>query len=153
MPAQYTDVTINEMDEFISSQGFKALVLPGTVERVYGRRVDRDGLQLTLRVYTGINPNGHSREVGADAIRCHVFWRDGTGTVRPCGGSKRVHRVKGWRKNLQSRLDAFEDLLGPQCPNCEAPMVERTSKGKKFWGCSTYPTCKCTMQVTKNVKT
>ncbi len=34
------------------------------------------------------------------------------------------------------------------CPNCHAPMVLRVAKqgehaGKKFWGCSNYPKCKC----------
>lgn len=37
------------------------------------------------------------------------------------------------------------------CPKCEAEMILRTAKkganaGQKFWGCSTYPRCRYTMQ-------
>jgi restriction system protein len=37
------------------------------------------------------------------------------------------------------------------CPKCEAEMILRTAKkganvGRKFWGCSTYPRCRYTMQ-------
>jgi HJR/Mrr/RecB family endonuclease len=39
------------------------------------------------------------------------------------------------------------------CPKCESEMVRRTATkgpgaGKQFWGCSTYPRCRCTMPVT-----
>jgi restriction system protein len=38
------------------------------------------------------------------------------------------------------------------CPKCESEMVLRTAKkgmgaGTKFWGCSSYPRCRFTMQV------
>ncbi|MCC9601135.1 four helix bundle suffix domain-containing protein [Stieleria sp. JC731] len=40
----------------------------------------------------------------------------------------------------------------PECPKCEAPMVLRTARGgqnpgSQFWGCSSYPECKGTVQV------
>lgn len=31
-----------------------------------------------------------------------------------------------------------------RCPNCEGPMVPRTSQHGKFWGCANYPRCKGT---------
>ena len=32
----------------------------------------------------------------------------------------------------------------PACPKCEMPMVERSNRktGQRFWGCSTFPTCR-----------
>lgn len=35
-----------------------------------------------------------------------------------------------------------------ECPDCDARMVERTNSrtGETFWGCSTYPDCKCNRQ-------
>ena len=40
----------------------------------------------------------------------------------------------------------------PHCPSCNALMVSRQSKrggraGERFWGCSTYPTCRGTRPV------
>jgi restriction system protein len=41
---------------------------------------------------------------------------------------------------------------GPVCPRCGSPMVLRTARrganaGGRFWGCSTYPTCRETLPV------
>ncbi len=147
--ATYVNVTQQEMESHLLPQDFVALRLPGTVELVYGKRVDRDGMMLSLRIYTGINPGGNSRAVGEDAIRVQVCWRMGDGTVKIIGGSRRVHRVKGWRKNLQARIDGWEEQLGPQCPDpkCAAPMMERKGRNGTFWGCSCYPGCKRTINI------
>jgi len=141
--AHYKNITAQEMEEFLSSQGFQLMTLPNVVEIVYGKVCRRHDMMYSIRIYTGINPDGNSRDVGRDAIRVEINWKDPTGTVRRCGGSKRVHRVQGWRKNLQNRLDHWYQALGPQC-HCGAPMVLRTQRKSKhkFWGCSTYPQCK-----------
>ncbi len=34
-----------------------------------------------------------------------------------------------------------EVTVGPVCPQCGAPMVERTGRYGRFWGCSRYPAC------------
>jgi hypothetical protein len=145
MPAQYVNVTQSEMEEHLLPQGFKRVTIPGTTELVYGKRVDRENLMLTLRVYTGIVPSGNSRGVGEDAMRVTIFQRTDEGAVKMVGGSKRVHRVKGWRKNLQNRIDGWEDLLGPQCTECGKLMVERDGRNGKFYGCTGYPDCRKTL--------
>jgi hypothetical protein len=145
MPAHYVNVTQEEMEEHLLPQGFKRVTVAGTTELVYGKRVDREGLQLTLRVYTGIVPSGNSRGVGEDAMRCTIFWRSEDGVVKMVGGSKRVHRVRGWRKNLQNRIDTWHELLGPKCPECGQLMVERDGRNGKFFGCTGYPECKKTL--------
>lgn len=33
---------------------------------------------------------------------------------------------------------------GPPCPQCDAPMVQRSGKYGAFWGCSRYPECRGT---------
>jgi hypothetical protein len=72
--------------------------------------------------------------VGQDAIRVAVFWRDETdGSIHMVIGDKRVHRVKGWRENLQKRLDRWSEGLGPSCPQCSAPMKLREPKGGAQW--------------------
>lgn len=146
--ANFVNVTKEEMQSFLEPQGFKEIKIPGTVEMVFAKRVDRDGMSLSLRVYTGINPNGQSREVGKDAIRVELFYRDDKGQITRAGhGCKRVHRVVNWRKNLQTRLNDWQSLLGPACGCCNRPMVERKGKNGLFWGCSGYPACRVTQNI------
>jgi len=121
------------MAEFLEGQGFRTISIEGCFKYVWAKRVDRDGLQLSLRIYSGINFDGQSRGVGDDAIRVVCFWRDGDGAIHKVGGDKRVHRVKGWKANLQNRLDKWEEGLGPKCPKCGAPMRLREPKKQQTW--------------------
>lgn len=140
--ATYVNVTQQEVEEFLLPQGFQQIELSGTRELVYAKRVDADGLVLSLRVYTGINPNGQSRDVGTDAMRCNIFWRNGEGDLRKVATSKRVHRVAGWRANLQQRLDGLK--IDGRCDECGSPMVLRKGKNGEFYGCASFPTCRNT---------
>ncbi len=138
--ATYINITAKDMELFLEAQGFKPMSLPGTVELVWGKRVDQGGTQLSLRVYSGIDPSGNSREVGADAIRVNLFTRLPDGKIVKVSGSKRVHRVAGWQKNLQVRLDKWGDDLRT-CPDCGMPLVVRNGKNGEFLGCTGYPNC------------
>lgn len=145
--AHYENITLADMRSHLEPQGFSQLTLDGVREAVFGKRVDIDGLPLSLRVYTGINPDGNSRDVGADAIRCNIFFRKSDGDVAKVASSKRVHRVAGWRNNLQKRID--ELTIEGKCDKCGAPMVRRKNKAKRteFLGCSNYPNCRHTQEV------
>jgi hypothetical protein len=150
MAAQYNNITQVEMEEFLIPQGFKAVSLnDSTVELVYGKRIIQDDLQLTLRVYTGINPGGDSRAVGQDAIRVNLFMRTNDGRIFKIGGSKRVHRVKGWKNNLQSRLDGWIEYLPKHKCDCGLPMIPRKGSIGQFLGCVGFPTCKNTKSIDK----
>jgi hypothetical protein len=140
MAATYEAIGYDEMRQFLSERGFRRIDLEGTKEDVYGRRVDRDGMDLSLRVYTSVK-DGIARDCGKDAIRVCIFWRDPDNEIRLIGIKKRVNRISTWRKNLANRLDNWEELIGPRCVMCGSPMVLRSSKHGKFWGCSTYPYC------------
>ncbi len=153
--ANYYPIDITELQDFLSPLGFQEIQLAGVHERVFAKRVDRvvrhgdtilGTMPLSLRVFTGIE-GAVSRGVGEDAIRVTVFWKDSDGEIKMAGGSKRVHRVDGWKKNLKARIDNFEDSLGPVC-SCGAPMVSRKVKAtkKSFYGCARYPVCKNTRQ-------
>lgn len=136
--ATAVEISLRDMDEFLSRQGFSVIPnLPRTREVVYGKVV---GANLCLRVYTSIE-GGSSRGVGEDAIRTVLVARV-EGEVKLVGSDRRVHRVEGWRKNLQSRLDGWAEQLGPACPKCGLPTVKRRSKRGPFWGCSNYPVCR-----------
>lgn len=148
MAAQYTNITQAEMEEFLFAQGFKQVRLhDSTVELVYGKRVDQDDLQLTLRVYTGINPSGDSREVGQDAIRVNLFLRTKEGKLHKLGGSKRVHRVRGWKNNLQTRLDGWLEFLPEHKCECGLPMIPRKGPKGHFLGCVGFPDCRNTRKI------
>lgn len=142
--AEYTPITQDEMEQFLSEHGggYQPVRLPGVRELVYAARVDRDGLDLLQVIYTGIEPDGASRGSGEDAIRCVLFHRRDQATVKKIATSTRVHRVKGWRANLTERLASL--VPGPSCPDCGSPMVERKSKRGPFYGCSDFPTCRAT---------
>ena len=132
------EISLSEMTEFLTSQGFTVIPkLPRTNEVVFGKVV---GSNLCLRVYTSIEGDS-SRGVGEDAIRTVLVARV-DGEVKIVGSDRRVHRVAGWRKNLQDRLDNWESQLGPCCPKCGSPTVRRLSKKGPFHGCVRYPDCR-----------
>lgn len=168
--ATYVNVTETEMDAFLGVRGFQRLSIPGTVELTYAKGVKIGNAKYSLRIYSGIT-NGNSRARGADAIRVCLFvapacpacklittpaltnnnkvWACTCGKVyefdqlkpRMIGVTKRVNRTYGWRKNLDARLDSFQNMIGPLCPQCRAPMVirsARNNKNNKFWGCSNF---------------
>ena len=141
--AQYVMIQRKEMVDFLEGRGFKLLSFDDIQELIYGKRVRHD---LSLRIYTSIVEEG-ARGVGSDAIRCTLMYRDPTTKqIYPVGKNRHVHRVKGWKKNLDNRINNWEQALGPVCTQCKSLMVKRhsskTSNG--FWGCITYPNCKGT---------
>lgn len=154
MAAKYTDISLQDMTEFLEIHGFKKLALSGTGEVVFGRRVDQDNLQLTLRVFTGIEVHsGHSRGVGEDAIRVHLFLRipptkhGEQPRIIPISGSRRVNRVGNWRKNLEERIAKWDDFPKHKCEKCGLPMTSRKGKNGAFLGCVGYPGCNFTRPI------
>lgn len=145
MVATYTMITEEQMTSFLEKRGFKPVPsenLPSnTRELVYGKIVGKD---LCLRIFTSIT-NEVSRDVGKDAIRCVLMYRftnkEGKTIIRPVGKDRRVHRVEGWKKNLESRINNWEQSLGPSCKKCQAPTVERQGKYGGFYGCVRFPDC------------
>lgn len=161
--ATYYPITEEEMEDFLLPRGFRRMHMPGVNELVYGKRVDEPpGIPLTLRIFTGIDPFGNSRESGQDAIRVVCYAKKiltpeeamklkeakdveakGNAYIFKVSGSKRVHRVEGWRKNLSARIEKCVDDLGPPCRKCGYPTIKRAGKFGKdfFYGCASYPVC------------
>ena len=52
-------------------------------------------------------------------------------------------------KMTGARLKARSEPNAPDCPECGAPMQNRTSSRGPFWGCSAYPQCKGTRNMGK----
>lgn len=135
--AQAVVIARSEMHEFLVSNGFVEVKVPGTKELVYSRVV---AAGLCLRVYTTIEGD-QSRPNGEDAIRTVLVIKIGD-EVKIVGVDRRVHRVVGWRANLTQRLENWREQLGPVCPKCGLLTVLRRSGRGPFWGCSNYPVCK-----------
>ena len=144
--AEYYPVSLDELGGWLKFQAFQDinLIFRGrpVKEWVFERRYAPHHF---VRVYTGINKYGpdknQSRKVGKDAIRVQAVYRkDGVETL--VNNQKRVHRVKGWKDNLKSRI---KEILRTQptvvLDSKGVPMVLRTNKydGSKFWGSRDYP--------------
>ncbi len=134
--ATAVEISRQDMNTFLAAQGFQEINIPGTKERVYSKFVTKT---VCLRVYTSIGGES-SRDTGEDAIRT-VLVTKVNDVVKIIGGDKRVHRVEGWRNNLQNRLDRWQEQLGPACPKCQSPTIRRRSRKGPFWGCCQYPNC------------
>lgn len=159
MPAKYITIQAKDMIEFLEARAFQRIQLPGTQEIVFARsqkllQHDDAGqlmwqLPVSIRVYTGIHLSGQQRDKGKDAIRVSV-WYKYDNEPRMLGGDKRVHRVEGWRENLDERIHNWMRCIEPFCPLCTAPMLLHKPKagGKffhAFYGCIRYsktgPSC------------
>ena len=144
--ATYYSIPLEEMDEVLRGYRFAPVDLTyrnrPIKEWVYERRLPRSPNHF-VRVYTGVQrygrDAGHSRKVGKDAIRVQVVYRDEKGETL-VSQPKRVHRVDGWRENLQKRMNEISSKL----PQVEfdargEPMTLRKHKGNYFWGSRDYP--------------
>ena len=144
--ATYYPIPLGEMDEVLRGYRFAPVDLTyrnrPVKEWVYERRLPRSPNHF-VRVYTGVQrygrDAGRSRKVGKDAIRVQVVYRDEKGETL-VSQPKRVHRVEGWRENLQKRMNEISSTL-PQVEfdSRGEPMTLRKHKGNYFWGSRDYP--------------
>lgn len=68
-------------------------------------------------------------------------------------GKQLIRKIKQTRKEPPQTIQASQEQTTlPKCPRCNQPMVIRTAlrgpkPGKQFWGCSTFPKCRRTMDL------
>ena len=149
--AEYTDISGTEMHDFLKSQGFRVVPHPLAKERIYEKPY---GPNYVIRVYSSVVGN-QSRGVGKDAIRVQPVYRDiVSGEDAYLSVHKRVHRVKGWKENLQKRIDDILKMKPQVVRDSNGkPMVLRkarrgVSKGSYFYGSRDYPRNKETRRYT-----
>ena len=139
--AAFCPITLDEFEDFILPLGFRRIALDGTLEYVYGKRLDCGSHPVTVRVYSGIDiRDDKSREVGSDAIRVCMVGKgkrvgdDGIERDHIFGLAKdrRVHRVAGWRKNLAARLDSCTCGSVKTCKKCGAPLAYSAKKDRFY---------------------
>jgi hypothetical protein len=137
------------MDDFLRQRRFKPVDLyfrrRPVKEWVYERRLPQNANHY-VRVYTTIQRYGgktdQSRDVGKDAIRVQVIYRDEKGETL-VSMPKRVNRVSTWRDNLDDRLkEIAESLPTVKMDRRGEPMTLRKKRGNLFWGSRDYPNYK-----------
>ena len=145
----YETISLVEMDDFLRQRRFKPVDLyfrrRPVKEWVYERRLPQNANHF-VRVYTTIQRYGgkadQSRDVGKDAIRVQVIYRDEKGETL-VSMPKRVNRVSTWRDNLDDRLtEVAESLPKVKMDRRGEPMTLRKKRGNLFWGSRDYPNYK-----------
>lgn len=145
----YESISLVEMDDFLRQRRFKPVDLyfrrRPVKEWVYERRLPQNANHF-VRVYTTIQRYGgkadQSRDVGKDAIRVQVIYRDEKGETL-VSMPKRVNRVSTWRDNLDDRLkELAESLPKVKMDRRGEPMTLRKKRGNLFWGSRDYPNYK-----------
>jgi hypothetical protein len=115
MAAQYTEVTLDEMDRFLKRAWRAYRPKQGTDRgEVYYDLFLSD--HVMIRVWTTIHPRREmGADVGADAIRIMLMAKK---TQRPLlkGKAPIVKRTQGWKNSLQDRIEdaieTYEDREG-----------------------------------------
>ena len=145
----YESISLVEMDDFLRQRRFKPVDLyfrrRPVKEWVYERRLPQNANHYVI-VYTTIQRYGgktdQSRDVGKDAIRVQVIYRDEKGETL-VSMPKRVNRVSTWRDNLDDRLkEIAESLPTVKMDRRGEPMTLRKKRGNLFWGSRDYPNYK-----------
>lgn len=137
--AEYTEISLEEFETFLK-RSFRALRFKRGEERGEAHYIARmdDGRSI-MKVYSSISEHGNrGRDVGQDTIKVVLLYPGPKRKYTP------VKRVKGWRSNLQDRieeaLEAYEDYrtselasnaVGPQDAGDpqSPPVVEEKSHG------------------------
>lgn len=148
--AEYIEIESWEMRDFLETQGYNPVSLPRTRELVYEKVITSEPLawRTVVRVYTTVEAGkGRARDVGKDSIKvvpllilAEPIYKNRT--EYPLGKNKRVHRVRNWKANLQSRLDATEALPQIKSPPTSPqgyPMVIRKGNRGEFWASLGFP--------------
>ena len=144
--ATYYPVTLAEMRNFLEPMGFQQVDVGRDVREIVfskgmrGFNFDGARIPIAIRVYTGINLSDvRSRANGSDAIRVSV-WIKIDNKPMMLHGQQRVHRVEGWRTNLENRIKSWKNTIGEVCPECGAPMTIKINgrTGEPLMGCVRY---------------
>ena len=163
IPADSLTGAIEAIGAAVASRGGSIVSGRSGRERTYELAPHR-GRGVVL-VYTSLSCGADTvRQCGTDAVRIVVGHRDADGKFRPHGKGQRIYRTAP-KGEPSARVAAFLGRLTgvlreaygaamrvPSCPSCEAVMGKRTVKstGRQFWGCSMYPECKATREVSEN---
>jgi hypothetical protein len=153
--ARYVPISESEMDNLlVSEMEFTKVDVPAGYEFVYERQVEtKSGKKFpyTVRIYSSI-VRGESRGCGEDAIRVVLVDHEKNRVLKLNGekgkAGQRIYRTKNALSNLKDRCrEYFRKVISEGCPNCGAVMAERKGKNGNFLGCTRYPDCNGTRNI------
>jgi ssDNA-binding Zn-finger/Zn-ribbon topoisomerase 1 len=143
---RYVHITPEEFERLMQENFFVCINADQSQRELIYAFMWHDGT-YALKVYSSIVPaqNG-SRDVGKDAIRVVLFVLI-ENEYMPKWKASRVYRTKGWRENLQQRIDEGLERgcegRDYKCGNCGAPMILREGRRGFFYGCVNYGATDC----------
>lgn len=154
---RYREIVREDFEAAMASIGFTEVFVSGN-EHAYQRVIHNGPTpnRFAVRVFSSILKGaGISRDSGADAIRVHVIdleLLDRTGRPKIVADFARVYRTQNALTTVVERCrEAYGYVCKSQdhhCPSCRALMTERKSKSGSFLGCTAYPVCRTTRNLT-----
>jgi DNA topoisomerase-3 len=132
----------------IGTEATRANIIGGLLARGYlvkkGRAIRASGAAFTLidTVPPAITDPGTTAiwEQALDMIEAGTLTLDAFIEKQSVWVAQLVHQYRG--ATISVKLPR-----APACPQCGAPMRQRSGKNGPFWSCSRYPDCKGTQQV------
>jgi DNA helicase-2/ATP-dependent DNA helicase PcrA len=113
-------------------------------------------LGVNILVNSSIDSSGFAADTGDNSIR--IWAADDNG--KPLMGKTQAYvtRIRGWQdRTLKAIADTLKSIsnivAAPECPKCGKPMVKRNGSRGEFYGCSTYPKCNGTRNITATPST
>lgn len=150
MATRYVAFKLEAFNNLMESIGFKPVDIEGTEEYTYERQIEsKSGIKLpfNVRVYSTVDKRTNvTRDKDSDAIRLLLI---NTETGKPVRLERRVFRTKSaFTNTIERARELFKYAFNNSCPACKkGVMVERKSKQGPFKGCTNYPNCRYTKEV------
>jgi hypothetical protein len=166
MGSKYIDIPADALLATLTAICEKVTKAGGTCKQGQsGREVTFDiqppNTPVFLRVYTSLGAGDDTvRGCGEDAVRLTIG-AEVNGQYRSLAKSQRIYRTAP-KGNHEDRVKAFLGRLTqalrdgyksaathPICRVCDNPFQLRENKqnGSKFWGCTSYPECRSTLNI------
>lgn len=161
MAATFIQVTLQDFERHFSMPHKKdpskrafELVQPAGEEAYYLCVLRTSDLgTLYVKVLTTVKSGcSRARQVGRDAIRCYLLWKDREGWSTCVGKTNRTYRSGGQGATADDvvlrALDKVREVARnhvhlSKCPRCGRPMVERNGKNGSFLGCCAFRSTGC----------
>jgi helicase len=140
--SDFVIINKKEFESFLEQ--FQVIDDPQSKEIIY--EISTENPKINIRIYSSIDFSGESRNLGEDAIRCVLI--DNT-SRKPVDKAKRTHRMSNWKERLKEKIDSLKlevkDLKF--CKSCGSVMVLRNGPSGAFYGCTSYPACRTSMDL------
>jgi len=170
--SEFEQALVAAVRSYLSANDGSKINYQGLIKGEHVYAVLVGGTNKAIFVRSSVKGSGVSAGTGEDSIR---LWISSLirGDWVPMGKVTYTQRTEGWESRMASKFGSLvEKARGikkslptsevkvekksetPTCPKCGSEMVLRTARrgknaGNQFWGCSTFPKCRETVDVKK----